>query len=204
MVSSFHCKYLSLIPDDIVHLAAPAVAGLAAYFMSLDQYRARLLVPGSVARNVRDLIKSLAYSRLFIQPAVVWNGIDSRQFHCPVRRDAGSAGCPVRNSTLPIIPPATPSPSIATGTSTTSVTSSSSPPTSSTATATSTTTVTSSSSSSSYTTATDSSTTSSEGEVVTITMTISADDGSMETETITETMVGGVATNAPRALAGTV
>ena len=44
-------------------------------------------------------IKSLGYSRLFIQPAVVWNGIDSRQFYCPVRRDAGSSGCPARNAT---------------------------------------------------------------------------------------------------------
>jgi len=66
------------------NLASPAVAGLAVYFMSLDQYRVRLQVPGSVARNVRDLIKSLAYARLPLQPAVVLNGIDSRQIACPV------------------------------------------------------------------------------------------------------------------------
>jgi len=100
---------ISLTSDDIGHgdLAAPAVAGLAAYFMSLDQYRVRLQVPGSVARNVRDLIKSLAYIRLPLrtQPAVAWNGIDSRQYHCPIRRDAESAGCPARNTTLPIGPP---------------------------------------------------------------------------------------------------
>jgi len=100
---------ISLTSDDIGHgdLAAPAVAGLAAYFMSLDQYRVRLQVPGSVARNVRDLIKSLAYIRLPLrtQPAVAWNGIDSRQYHCPIRRDAGSAGCPARNTTIPIGPP---------------------------------------------------------------------------------------------------
>jgi len=69
--------------------------------MSLDQYRAQLQVQGYVARNVRDLIKSLAYARLPLQPAVVWNGIDSRDYLCPlVRRDAGSSGCPARNTTI--------------------------------------------------------------------------------------------------------
>jgi len=89
--------------------AAPAVAGLAAYLMSLDQSRAeRHLVPGSVARNVRDLIKSLAYARRPLQPAVVWNGIDSTQVQCPVRRDVGPSGCPARNMTSvtsPKVPP---------------------------------------------------------------------------------------------------
>ena len=139
--------------DDIGRgdVAAPAVAGLAAYLMSLDQYRVQLQVPGSVARNVRDLIKSLAYARLPLQPAVVWNGIDSRQIQCPVRRDTGSSGCPARNTTLPNVPPATPiskprPPGTATSTLTSSVTSSSNPPTSSIVTDTSTTTVTSSSS----------------------------------------------------------
>jgi len=68
--------------------------------MSLDQYRVPLLVPGSVARNVRDLIKSLAYARLPYEPAVAWNGIDSRQFQCPVRRDGGSSDCLARNTTI--------------------------------------------------------------------------------------------------------
>jgi len=73
--------------------------------MSLDQYKVRLQVPGSVTRNVRDLIKSLAYARLPLQPAVVWNGIDSRRIVCPVRRDAASPACPARNTTSPIGPP---------------------------------------------------------------------------------------------------
>ena len=68
--------------------------------MSLVQYRVQLLVPGSVARNVRDLIKSLGYARLPRRPTVVWNGIDSRQFQCPVRRDARSSECPAWNTTI--------------------------------------------------------------------------------------------------------
>jgi len=164
--------------------AAPAVAGLAAYLMSLDQYRVQLQVPGSVARNVRDLIKALAYARLPLQPAVVWNGIDSREIYCPVRRDAGSSGCPTRNTTLPIGPPATPKskprlPSTATGTSTTSLTSSSSAPTSS---------------------ITMSSTTSSGGESFTSTLTISL-SGSSEIVTISAGGDSMVATNAPKAFA---
>ena len=56
---------------------------------------------------MRDLIKELAYARRPLQPAVVWNGIDSRQVQCPVRRDA-SSGCPVVNTTLPFgVPPYT-------------------------------------------------------------------------------------------------
>jgi hypothetical protein len=91
-------------------LAAPAVAGLAAYLLSLDQYRAQLQVPGSVARNVRDLIRSLAYARRPAQPAVVWNGINSLQISCPVRRDLERSQCPAQtpNTTPPLVPPATP------------------------------------------------------------------------------------------------
>ena len=109
----FNANIIRLSPDGIGYrvLATPAVAGLAAYLLSLDQYRGRLMVQGSVARNVRDLIKSLAYGRQPLQPAVVWNGIDSRQIACPVRRDIGSSGCPARNTTLPNFPPATRPPS---------------------------------------------------------------------------------------------
>jgi len=188
--------------DDIGHrdLAAPAVAGLAAYLMSLDQYRGQLLVPGSVARNVRDLIKSLAYARLPNQPAVLWNGIDSGEIYCPVRRDAGSSACPARNTTSSIFPPPTqtpkrplnrPPPKIATGTSTTSGS------TSSIATDTSTT---SSSSSLSSVITTDSSTTSN-GESFTLTLTISL-GGSTETVTISEISTGGDSVVATNALAG--
>ena len=188
------------IGRDAGHLAASAVAGLAAYFMSLDQYRGQLLVQGSVARNVRDLIKSLAYPRLPNQPAVVWNGIDSAEIYCPVRRDAGSSGCPARNTTSSIFPPPTqtpkrplnrPPPKTATGTSTTSGS------TSSIATDTSTT---SSSSSLSSIITTDSSTTSNR-ESFTLTLTISL-GGSTETVTISEISTGGDSVVATNALAG--
>jgi len=76
--------------------------------MSLDQSRERLLVPRSVARNVRDLIKSLAYARRSLQPAVIWNGIDSTQVQCPVRRDTGPSGCSTRNVSSPTVPPGHP------------------------------------------------------------------------------------------------
>jgi len=106
-VSPFNADILTSDGVGNDDLAAPAVAGLAAYFMSLDQYRQQIQVPGSVARNVRDLIRSLAYARSPLQPVVAWNGIDSRQIQCPVRRDAGSSGCPVRNTTS-VIPPQSP------------------------------------------------------------------------------------------------
>ena len=93
--------------------------------MSLDQYRVQLIVPGSVARNVRDLIKSLGYARLPRQPTVVWNGIDSRQFQCPVRRDARFSECPAQNTTT-VLPPHGTTPSQSSKVTVTS--SSSSPP----------------------------------------------------------------------------
>jgi len=187
---------ISLTSDDIGlgDLAAPAVAGLAAYLMSLEKYSVRLQVPGSVAKNVRDLIRSLAYERLPFQPVVAWNGIDSRQIHCPVRRDTESSGCPARNTTLPNAPPVIPisnpsPPSTATGT---SVASSSSSPTSSTMTASSISSIVS-----------DSSTTTSShggGESLTATLTISL-GGSTEIVTISRISDSVVVTNAPQSLA---
>jgi hypothetical protein len=54
--------------------AAPQVAGIAAYFLSLDAYSKRLQVPGSVAQNVKDLIVELSYARVNGGPPVIWNG----------------------------------------------------------------------------------------------------------------------------------
>ncbi|KAF4777788.1 hypothetical protein HER10_EVM0007506 [Colletotrichum scovillei] len=62
--------------------AAPAVAGVIAVWLSQDEHKARLQVPGSVATNVKEMVKSLAYSRVEGEPAVIWNGIDPRNFRC--------------------------------------------------------------------------------------------------------------------------
>nr|RBQ83629.1 hypothetical protein FVER53263_12244 [Fusarium verticillioides] len=53
--------------------STPAVAGLAAYFLSLDSLRPRLQVPGSVARNVKALIQEHHYTRVSGGPKVAWN-----------------------------------------------------------------------------------------------------------------------------------
>ncbi|SCV52048.1 uncharacterized protein FFB14_12384 [Fusarium fujikuroi] len=53
--------------------STPAVAGLAAYFLSLDSLRPRLQVRGSVARNVKALIQEHHYERAKRGPKVAWN-----------------------------------------------------------------------------------------------------------------------------------
>ncbi|CVK86002.1 uncharacterized protein FMAN_06560 [Fusarium mangiferae] len=53
--------------------STPAVAGLAAYFLSLDSLRPRLQVRGSVARNVKALIQEHHYARAKHGPKVAWN-----------------------------------------------------------------------------------------------------------------------------------
>ncbi|RDW94302.1 hypothetical protein BP5796_00065 [Coleophoma crateriformis] len=56
--------------------ASPAVAGLAATLLSLDQFKTQLQIPGKVAENTKALIKSLAFSRVAGEPLVAWNGLD--------------------------------------------------------------------------------------------------------------------------------
>ncbi|KAI1012023.1 hypothetical protein LB503_004617 [Fusarium chuoi] len=53
--------------------STPAVAGLAAYFLSLDSLRPQLQVRGSVARNVKALIQEHHYARAKNGPKVAWN-----------------------------------------------------------------------------------------------------------------------------------
>ncbi|KAK1472826.1 hypothetical protein CTAM01_16285, partial [Colletotrichum tamarilloi] len=78
---------------------APAVAGVIAVWLSQDEHKARLQVPGSVATNVKEMVKSLAYSRVEGEPAVIWNGIDPRGLACSApgasagrRRQAAPSG----------------------------------------------------------------------------------------------------------------
>jgi hypothetical protein len=56
--------------------AAPQVAGVAAYLLSLDKYRDRLQVPGRVAENMKELIIELSYERIDSGPLVIWNGVE--------------------------------------------------------------------------------------------------------------------------------
>ncbi|WQF79045.1 Putative peptidase S8/S53 domain, peptidase S8, subtilisin, Ser-active [Colletotrichum destructivum] len=64
-------------------LAAPAVAGVIAVWLSQDEYRTRLQVSGKVATNVKAMVKSLSYPRIRRGPPVIWNGIDPRRFAPP-------------------------------------------------------------------------------------------------------------------------
>ncbi|OLN86981.1 Subtilisin-like protease 3 [Colletotrichum chlorophyti] len=80
--------------------ATPAVAGVIAVWLSQDEYKTRLQVPGKVAANVKAMVKSLAYSRIEGEPPVIWNGIDPRGLACPApgsggnqRRQAAASGC---------------------------------------------------------------------------------------------------------------
>ncbi|KAK2048191.1 subtilisin-like protein [Colletotrichum somersetense] len=66
--------------------AAPVVSGVIAVWLSQDQHKARLQVPGKVAENVKEMLKELAYPRRRGGPPVVWNGIDPRELACPVRK----------------------------------------------------------------------------------------------------------------------
>ncbi|KZL79971.1 alkaline proteinase [Colletotrichum incanum] len=80
--------------------AAPAVAGVIAVWLSQDEHKDRLQVPGKVAANVKAMVQSLAYSRIEGEPAMIWNGIDPRGLACPAarsstnqRRQAAASGC---------------------------------------------------------------------------------------------------------------
>jgi hypothetical protein len=56
--------------------AAPAVAGLAAYFLSLDPSElggVNLHQKGKVAKNVKDFIIAKAYERANKGKKVIWN-----------------------------------------------------------------------------------------------------------------------------------
>ncbi|KAK1689609.1 peptidase S8/S53 domain-containing protein [Colletotrichum godetiae] len=107
--------------------AAPAVAGVIAVWLSQDEHKARLQVPGSVATNVKEMVKSLAYSRVEGEPAVIWNGIDPRGLACSApgssagrRRQAapsGGAGACQATSVASAAPTSTSAPEAPTSTS---------------------------------------------------------------------------------------
>ncbi|KAL0934950.1 uncharacterized protein CTRU02_209541 [Colletotrichum truncatum] len=96
--------------------AAPTVAGVIAVWLSQDEHKARLQVPGKVAANVKSMIQSLAYPRVEGEPSVIWNGIDPRGLACSVsgsrRRQAnpsgGSSGCQATSAAPSSIATSTP------------------------------------------------------------------------------------------------
>ncbi|KAK1622266.1 peptidase S8/S53 domain-containing protein [Colletotrichum phormii] len=81
--------------------AAPAVAGVIAVWLSQDEHKARLQVPGSVATNVKEMVKSLAYSRVEGEPAVIWNGINPRGLACSASEAPTSTSRPAPTSAAP-------------------------------------------------------------------------------------------------------
>ncbi|KAK1975441.1 peptidase S8/S53 domain-containing protein [Colletotrichum cereale] len=62
--------------------AAPTVAGVVAVWLSQDDLKARLQVPGKVAANVKVMLQEMAYPRVEGGDPVVWNGIDPRTRTC--------------------------------------------------------------------------------------------------------------------------
>lgn len=58
--------------------AAPSIAGLAANLLSNSMYTKRLAKGGrkSLSQNMKDLIQSLAWSRVDGGPEVAWNGVN--------------------------------------------------------------------------------------------------------------------------------
>ncbi|CRG84196.1 Sexual differentiation process putative subtilase-type proteinase isp6 [Talaromyces islandicus] len=81
-------------------MAAPAVAGLAAYFMSMPDFQAEIQQPGQVAKNVKGLITRLAYPRHGNVP-VLWNRENGDSCVNFQRRDGSSAkACSARASSI--------------------------------------------------------------------------------------------------------
>ncbi|KAK1976461.1 peptidase S8/S53 domain-containing protein [Colletotrichum cereale] len=72
-------KSTGVIQDFGTSFAAPAVAGVIAVWLSQEEHKARLQVPGQVAANVKKMVKEMSYPRTKGGPAVIWNGIDPRR-----------------------------------------------------------------------------------------------------------------------------
>ncbi|KAJ0167124.1 Subtilisin-like protease 2 [Colletotrichum tanaceti] len=79
-------------------LAAPAVAGVIAVWLSQDEHAARLQVPGKVAANVKAMVKEFSYPRIENGWPVIWNGVDPRGLICdkpPTGSDGAGSVCRV-------------------------------------------------------------------------------------------------------------
>jgi hypothetical protein len=87
-------------------IATPAVAGLAAYLLSLETYKSRLQVSGEVAVRVKQLIEELAYPRVSGGYSVAFNGVNQQGDSCASgsgtkdKRQELSAGTPCSSSSV--------------------------------------------------------------------------------------------------------
>lgn len=76
-----HLDNTKMVLQSGTSFAAPQVAGLAAYFLSVDP---DLRTPGSAGRKVTNKIREMAWSRGAPDqrgqrnPKALWNGLDSR------------------------------------------------------------------------------------------------------------------------------
>ncbi|KAK1569659.1 uncharacterized protein LY79DRAFT_663548 [Colletotrichum navitas] len=93
-------------------ITAPAVAGVIAVWLSQDEHKARLQVPGQVAANVKKMVQDLAYPRFQGGPAVIWNGIDPRGLACSANANVKRQAQAIASS-LPSATTATPAPTSA-------------------------------------------------------------------------------------------
>lgn len=93
---------------DIIAIAAPSVAGLAAYLLALGEYP-ELYQSGKVAANMKDLIIAMAYQRVADGGQVSYNGqgaVCSRPNSAKFRRqDLSGEACSVVASTTTIPAP---------------------------------------------------------------------------------------------------
>lgn len=77
-------------------LAVPQVAGVAALILSNPEFYGYIPEVGSVARDIKSIIRTLSYPRSTDEPAVIWNGVDNYDDDCCGclrRRDDSSGQC---------------------------------------------------------------------------------------------------------------
>jgi hypothetical protein len=93
---------------DLHILAAPQVAGVAALILSDKHFYGYTYVAGSVARDIKSIIRGLSYPRILDGPKVIWNGVDNYDGkNCLIRRGDGpgqGSTSRVAATTVPVQP----------------------------------------------------------------------------------------------------
>jgi hypothetical protein len=72
-------------------IASPQAAGLAALILSSPSFYGYNYERGQVARNVKEIIRNLAYERTLNEPPVIWNKVNN--YLCLGPQDEGSSPC---------------------------------------------------------------------------------------------------------------